>query len=135
MKTTIIALFDDSTDLERAVDKLNEQGFRDRVFDRSILAREVGAGVSPVHTLSAGPIPGSAGIAGSLPQQGDSSAVISAFQDHLAGLKLSQVQIDAYVNHLNHDSKFVIVQVPAAQAPETIRILRGANASQVNQHS
>ena len=134
MKTHIIALFDDSAALEKAVVKLSEQGFRDRVFDRSIMAREVGVGVSPVHTLSAGPIPGSAGIAGSLPQEADSAAVIGAFRDHLTRLRLSEEQIDAYINHFNHESKFVIVQVPAKRAPEVIQILRAANASQVNQH-
>ncbi len=134
MKTHIIALFDDSADLEKAVVKLNAHGFRDRVFDRSILVREVGIGVNPVHTLSAGPIPGSAGIAGSLPREGDDAAVIGAFRDHLSGLGLSEEQTDAYINHFNHDSKFVVVQVPTRQASEVVDILRGANASQVNQH-
>ena len=132
--TAIIAIFDDSKALEKAVVDLNGQGFRERVFDKAILSREIGVGVRPVHSPGMGPLSGSAGIFGSVPETTDDSAIIGAFKEHLTTLRLSEEQIDNYINHFNHEGKFLIVKVGSDKAEQAIGILREANASQVNRH-
>ena len=133
MKTTIVSLFDDSRALEKAVNELNSRGFEERVFDRASVSQEVGHGVSPLTTPGAGPTPGGAGLAHGYPE--DSSEEVSrTFRSHLSNLRLSDAEIEGYVNNFNHEAKFVIVTTERHRAADAMEILRRADASRVDQH-
>lgn len=133
MKSTIVGLFDDSLAMERAVNELTAGGFEERVFDRASISQEVGHGVGPLITPAAGPTPGGAGLAHGYPE--DSVEEVSrTFRSHLSNLRLSDAEIEGYVNNFNHEAKFVIVTTDRQRAADAIEILRRANASRVDQH-
>ena len=133
MKTTIISLFDDSLAMEKAINKLNEAGFQERVFDPATIAQEVGHGVSPTFTPGAGPTPGGVGLAHSYPEN-SRDEIVRTFRNHLSDLHLSNDQIEGYVTNFAHGAKFVIVRTDKKRATEAMDILQAANASQVNRH-
>lgn len=133
MPTTIISLFDDSLAMEKAIDRLNADGFEERVFEPANVAREVGHGVGPAFLPGAGPAPGGAGLAHSYPE--DSHAeVLRTFRNHLAALDLSESQIEDYVTSFDHQAKFVIVTTDPERAPQAMAILQAARASRVHRH-
>ncbi len=133
MKTTIVSLFDDSLALDRAVTNLSSGGFDERVFDASIVSREVGHGVSPLFTPGTGPAPGSAGLAHSYPD--DSREEVSrTFRSHLNDRGIPDDEVDAYVTNFEHGAKFVIVAVEPKRATEAMELLRNAGASRVDRH-
>ncbi len=133
MKTTIVSLFDDSRDLERAVNELNAGGFKERVFDAANVAQEVGHGTSSIFTPAAGPVPGGAGLAhGYADDSGE--ALARAFRDHLSDLHLPGDEIDSLVSSFRHGAMFVVVTTDPSRADAAIEILRNSNASRVERH-
>jgi hypothetical protein len=53
--TTIVAIFDNALDMDRAVARLAAEGFDDTVFDEAIVAQEPGS-VPPVGPVPLGPV-------------------------------------------------------------------------------
>jgi len=53
--TTIVGIFDNARDLDRAVDRLNRAGFEDTVYDEAIVSEETGHVGGGIFAPGSGP--------------------------------------------------------------------------------
>ena len=109
--TTIVGIFNDAADFEKAVERLSGADFENTVYDATIVAEglaEVGAQWFYAQVANERPVlaPGSANL---LPKP-DRNTIAKAFKDRLARQHgLSSVETDAYATTFLHDGKFVVV--------------------------
>jgi hypothetical protein len=132
--TTIVGLFDNERDLDKAVDRLARAGFEDTVYDESIVAEEVGS-IGPIFTPGTAPVTvwGSSAKP-AVPRKPDRQAVVRAFKAHLADYHLPSDVIDGYVTAFHGNVEFVLVRTDAKRAGQAIEFLKGCGAMRVNRH-
>jgi hypothetical protein len=128
--TTIVGIFDNARDLDRAVAGLARAGFEDTVYDEGIVAAEA-SNIGPV-VFASGYAPPVAwgGAQGRLSQH----AIGRAFKAHLANYHLPKEVIKAYAVMFYHNGEFLLVRSDAGRAEQAMRILRECGATRVNRH-
>jgi hypothetical protein len=133
--TTIVGIFDNSRDLDQAVERLAAARFDDTVYDEAIVTQEAG-NVSPVGPVPVGPVlaPGVVPAEGLGSVEPDLPTIVRAFKSHLADYHLSNDVIEAYAATFYHKGKFVLVRTDAERAEQAMKILRECGATQVNRH-
>jgi hypothetical protein len=135
--TTIVGIFDDAADLEKAVERLSGADFENTVYDATIVAEELAevSAARPVLAPGSGPVMGLGSDAPNLLPKPDRNTIAQAFKDRLTRQHgLSKTETDAYTTTFLHDGKFVVVEADSKRAEQAMEILRDSGASNVNRH-
>jgi hypothetical protein len=133
--TTIIGIFDDAWNVEKAIEQLTAAGFEDAVFDEAIVAEQPGsAGAIPFRAPGSGPEMVLGSDAPNLLSKPDRQTIVQAFKDQLKHHNLSNDVIGGYATAFIHDGKFVIVKTDAERAEQAMKIMRDCHATRVNRH-
>jgi hypothetical protein len=131
--TTIIGIFDNARDLDRAVNTLARAGFEDTVFDEAIVAEDAGKGDPIVFALGHAPAVPWGGAQPNFRPKPNRNAVIRAFKAHLAEYKLRDDVIEGYAITLHH-SEFLLVKTEANRAEQVVTIMRDSGAVRADRH-
>ena len=131
--TTIIGIFDNARDLDKAVDKLARAGFDETVYDESIVAEDAPRGDPIAFALGHTPATFWGGAKPVMPAKPDRGAVIRAFKAHLADYNLPEDIIEGYAITLHH-SEFVLVKTQASRADQVGTIMRECGAIRTDRH-
>jgi hypothetical protein len=132
--TAIIAIFDDSLALEKALNKLSQTDFEPRVIDPANTPAETAAGVAgipPYPTLVRPSI--DVGDSGELPPQGIDYR--KSLHDQLAQLPVAKEELHFYQEAFEHGGKFLVIETDSDDAGELAATLRQYGAARVDQHS
>ena len=134
LMTTIVGIFDNARDLDKAVERLARAGFEDTVYDEAIVGAEAVNVGPPVFAPGSAPavVWGSAEPA--LPSKPDRYTVVRAFKAHLAHCHLPNEVIEAYATSFYHNGEFVLVRTATERAEQVMDILRECGATRVNRH-
>ncbi len=151
--TTVVGIFDDASNLEKAVERLAAAGVDNTVYDESTAAAEQGrAGeirsvLPPGAIPAAGAVPGGGVVpaAGVVPAGGsggdirnsrapDQQTIVEDFKAKLADYRFSDDVIAAYARTLLHHGKFVLIKTAGDRAEQAVDILRDCGASTVDRH-
>ena len=130
--TTIIGIFDNARDLDKAVDKLARAGFEDTVYDESIVTEDTPRAEPIAFALGHVPTPFWGG-AKPVQAKPDRSSVIRAFKAHLADYHLPEEVIEGYALTLHH-SEFVLVKTRAQSADQVMAIMKDCGAIRTDRH-
>jgi hypothetical protein len=131
--TTIIGIFDNARDLDKAVNKLARAGFDETVYDESIVAADASQGEPIAFALGHTPATFWDNPKPVLPSKTDHSAVVRAFKAHLADYNLPEDVIEGYAITLHH-SEFVLVKTNASRADQARAIMRESGAIRTDRH-
>jgi hypothetical protein len=131
--TTIIGIFDNARDLDKAVNKLARAGFEETVYDESIVAEEASKGEPIAFALGHTPTAFWDNAKPVLPAKPDRGAVVRAFKAHLADYKLPDDVIEGYATTLHH-SEFVLVKTQADRADQVRTIMGECGAIRTDRH-
>ncbi|MFZ0710010.1 MAG: hypothetical protein WAM53_08220 [Terrimicrobiaceae bacterium] len=131
--TTIVGIFDNASDLDKAVGRLARAGFEDAVYDEAIVAGEPGSFSAVVFSPGYGPAVAWGSDEPSVRTKPGRHSVARAFKAHLANYHLSSEVIEGYATTFNH-SEFVLVKTGAARAEQAMEIVRQCGAMRVNRH-
>ena len=93
---TIIGIFDNSRDLDKAVNKLARAGFDETVYDESIVAEDAPKGDPIAFALGHTPATFWDNAKAVLPSKRDHSAIVRSFKAHLADYNLPADVIEGY---------------------------------------
>jgi hypothetical protein len=134
IESVVVGIFDNASDMDRAVERLAAAGFKDTVCDEAIVEEET-RNVAPVAPVPVGPVlaPGIVPTEGLESGESDVAAV-RAFKSRLAEFHLPDDVIDAYATGFQHKGKFVLVRTEPECGKHVIEILRECGASRANQH-
>ena len=135
--TTIVGIFDETEDLEKAVERLAGDDFENTVYDENIVAQELGAvaAARPVLAPGAAPEVVLGSDAPNLLPKADRQTIARTFKERLArDHNLSDTEIDAYGTTFLHHGKFVMVEADSGRAEKAMEILRNSGATKVNRH-
>jgi len=132
--TTIVGIFDNARDLDKAVGRLAREGFEDAVYDEAIVAGEVGNSGLLVFAPGSGPAVVWSTAEPALPPKPSQHSIVRAFKAHLADYHLPDGVIEAYATTFNHDGEFALVRTDPKRAEQAMEILRQCGASRVNRH-
>lgn len=94
--TTIVGIFDNTHDLDKAVGRLARAGFEDTVYDEAIVAGEALNVGPPVFAPGSAPVVVWGSPEPVLPHKPGHHAIARAFKAHLAHYHLPDQMIDAY---------------------------------------
>ncbi len=134
--TTIVGIFDDTSDVDKVLQRLADSGVDATVYDEALVTEEPGSVDPAIPTLAPGAVP--AVVLGidepNLLNKRDKNGIVRAFKGHLADYDLSEEVIEAYVTTFLHDGKFVLVKTDAKQAEQVMGILKDSGASRVDRH-
>ena len=131
--TTIIGIFDNARDLDKAVNKLARAGFDETVYDESIVAEDASMGEPIAFALGHTPAAFWDNAKPVMPSKPDRGAVIRAFKAHLADYNLPDDVIEGYAITLHH-SEFVLVKTDASRADHVGRIMTECGAIRADRH-
>jgi hypothetical protein len=131
--TTIIGIFDNARDLDKAVNKLARAGFDETVYDESIVAEDASKGEPIAFALGHTPATFWGNTKPVVPSKTDPSAVVRAFKAHLADYNLPEDVIEGYAITLHH-SEFVLVKTDASRADQAGAIMRECGAIRTDRH-
>lgn len=131
--TTIIGIFDNARDLDKAVNKLARAGFDETVYDESIVAEDASKGEPIAFALGHTPVAFWDNAKPVMPSKPDRGAVIRAFKAHLADYNLPDDVIEGYAITLHH-SEFVLVKTDASRADHVGRIMTECGAIRADRH-
>jgi hypothetical protein len=134
--TTIVGIFDNAPDLERAIERLARAGFEETVYDEAIIAEET-SNVGTVFAPGSTPAIFWGNAKPDLPPKRAGHAehtVIQSFKAHLADHHLPADAIEAYAVNFIHNGEFVLVKTDPERAGQAMEILRDCGATRVNRH-
>ena len=131
--TTIIGIFDNARDLDKAVNKLARAGFDETVYDESIVAQDASKGAPIAFALGHTPAAFWDNAKPVMPSKPDRGAVVRAFKAHLADYNLPDDVIEGYAITLHH-SEFVLVKTDASRADHVGRIMTECGAIRADRH-
>jgi len=131
--TTIIGIFDNARDLDKAVERLARAGFEDTVYDEAIVAEEANGG-PVVFAPGYAPVMVWGSAEPAVRPKPDRHAIVRAFKAHLADYQLPDDAIEAYATTFHHSGEFVLVKTDAERAEHVVRILRDCGAARANRH-
>ena len=102
--TTIVGIFDDAWNVEKAVDQLAGAGFEDTVYDEAIVAEQPGsAGAIPFRAPGSAPEKVLGSDAPNLLAKPDRHTIVQAFKAQLGHYNLSHDVIGAYATAFLHN--------------------------------
>jgi hypothetical protein len=131
MGTVIVAVFDNSQELDEADKRLTAEGFEGVVYDEAVGADEA-CEVTPV---AVGPL-----LAPSVAPTDDGSRPeadlpgLPAFRSYLAECHLPDDVVEAYATAYAHQGRFLVIRTEPECVKHIMRILQGCRASRVDQH-
>jgi hypothetical protein len=132
--TTIVAIFDDAWNVEKAIEQLAAAGFEDSVYDEAIVAEQPGsAGAIPFRAPASAP-ERVLENASNLISKPDRRTIVEAFKAQLGRYNLSHDVIGGYATAFIHDGKFVFVKTDPERAEQAKKILQDCNATRVVRH-
>jgi hypothetical protein len=133
--TTIIGIFDNARDLDKAIERLARARFQDTVYDEAIVGEEPSGGGPAVFAPGYGPPAawGSSVEPKSRPKPGQ-HAIVKAFKAHLADYDVPADVIQAYAITFYHDGEFILIKTDAERAEQAMEILRSCGATRANRH-
>jgi hypothetical protein len=133
---TIVGIFDNARDLEKAIERLARAGFEDTVYDEAIVRGEPAGGGPAVFAPGFVPPQGSSAAPELRPKPGQHAqhAIVEAFKAHLADHGLPAEVIETYAVTFNHDGEFLLVKTGAERAEQAMEILRACGATRANSH-
>jgi hypothetical protein len=131
--TTIVGIFDNARDLDRAVDRLNRAGFEDTVYDEAIVAEEMGK-VGTIFAPGYAPAEYWGNTQRDLKPKLNRHANARAFRAHLADYHLPKDVIAGYVTNFDHDGEFVLVKTRPESAKQALEIMKACGATRANRH-
>ena len=129
---TIIGIFDNARDLDKAVNKLARAGFDETVYDESIVAEDAPKGDPIAFALGHTPATFWDNAKPVLPKR-DHSAIVRSFKAHLADYNLPADVIEGYAITLHH-SEFVLVKTEASRADQAGTIMKECGAIRTDRH-
>jgi hypothetical protein len=132
--TAIIAIFDDSVALEKALTRLSNTDFEPWVIDPANTPVERGvavAGLPPYPTLVRPAI--DVDDSGELPPDG--IGYRETLREQLSELSVANEELRFYEEAFEHGGKFVIIETGSEDADEAVDIMQQCGASRVDQHS
>jgi hypothetical protein len=133
--TTIVGIFDDAWNVEKAIEQLAAAGFEDTVFDEAIVAEQPGsAGAIPFRAPGSAPERVLGEDAPNLISKPDRRTIVEAFKAHLGRYHLSHDVIGGYATAFIHDGKFILVKTEPERAEQAMKILRDCNSTRVTRH-
>ena len=132
--TTIVGIFDNARDLDKAVGRLARVGFEDTVYDEAIVAGEALNVGPPVFAPGSAPVVVWGSTEPALPHKPSHHAIARAFKAHLAHYHLPDKMIEAYATTFFHNGEFVLVRTDNERAEQAMEILRECGAMRVNRH-
>jgi hypothetical protein len=131
LESVIVAVFDNSQDLEEADKRLTAEGFGGVVYDEAVGAEEscevTPVAVGPMLAPSVAPTDSSGGRESDLP-------AIDAFRSYLAECRLPEDVIEAYATAYAHRGRFLVVITEPECIKYVMTILQECRASRVDQH-
>ena len=134
--TTIVGIFDQSGDIDKAVERLANAEVDASVYDDSSVTEEPGSIDPAVPTLAPGAVP--TVVLGAdepnLLDARDRNTVVRAFRRRLRDYDLSEEEIEAYATNFLHKGKFVLIKADADQAEQAVKILNDSGATRVDRH-
>jgi hypothetical protein len=135
---TIVGIFDNARDLDKAIERLTRAGFQHTVYDEAIVGEEPGGGGAAVFAPGYGP-PAAWGSSAepewrTKPHQHARHSIVKAFRAHLADFDVPAEVIEAYAATFNHNGEFILVRTNADRAEQAMEILRMFGATRVNRH-
>jgi hypothetical protein len=132
IRSVTIGIFDDASDVARALERLGAAGFEDTIVYDGATARHEQQDAPPVGPVPVGSIlaPGSVCAEDS----GSGEPAVRAFQSHLADYHLPDEVIEGYATTFCHDGKLIIVRTHPQRDEEVVGILRKCGASRVNRY-
>ena len=131
--TTIVGIFDNARDLDKAVERLARAGFEDTVYDEAIVSEETG-NLGGIFAPGSGPAVYWGSTERDLKPKMDRNANARAFRAHLADYRLPKDVIEGYVTNFDHDGEFVLVKSSPDRADQALEIMRTCGASRANRH-
>jgi hypothetical protein len=132
--TTIVGIFDNARDLDKAVERLARAGFEDTVYDEAIVSEETGHVGGGIFAPGSGPAVYWGDAERDLKPKLDRHANARAFRAHLADYHLPKNVIEGYVTNFDHDGEFVLVKTGPERADQALEIMRTCGASRANRH-
>jgi hypothetical protein len=135
--TTIVGIFDNARDLDKAVERLARAGFEDTVYDEAIVAEEPSNAGSVVFAPGYAPpiVWGSAEPnLNPKPDRHARHAIVQAFKAHLADYRLPNDVIEAYATTFYHNGESILVRTDNERVDQAMGILRDRGATRVNRH-
>jgi sigma-B regulation protein RsbU (phosphoserine phosphatase) len=131
---TIVGIFDNDRDLDKAVERLARVGFEHTVYNEAILGEAAINVGPPVFASGVGPavVWDSAGPA--LPSRPDHETIVRAFKAQLAHCNLPHEVIEAYATTFSDNGEFVLANTDRERAEQIVAILRESGARQVDRH-
>jgi hypothetical protein len=132
IRSVTIGIFDDASDVARALERLGAAGFEDTIVYDGATARHEQQDAPPVGPVPVGSIlaPGSVCAEDS----GSGEPAVRAFKSHLADYHLPDEVIEGYATTFCHDGKLIIVRTHPQRDEEVVGILRKCGASRVNRY-
>ncbi len=135
MITTIVAVFDNSVDLDRALTRLAEEGFDKVISDDGIMIDEAsGRGLAAFVPHLGQSVTWETGEPPRKPRKASQPEIVKAFKEHLAEHHLSDDIIEGYAVTFLHDGKFVIVDTQPKKGEDAMKIMVECGATRVNRH-
>jgi hypothetical protein len=133
--TTIVGIFDDAWNVEKAIEQLAAAGFEDTVFDEAIVAEQPGsAGAIPFRAPGSAPERVLGENAPNLISKPDRRTIVEAFKAQLGRYDFSEEVIRGYATAFIHDGKFIFVKTDPDRADQAMKILRDCNSTRVTRH-
>src|ERR1700704_1247870 len=132
-RTTIVGIFDNARDLDKAVERLARAGFEDTVYDEAIVAEEAGNGGPLVFAPGYAPVMVWGNDKADFRPKRDLHAVIRAFKSHLADHHLPNHVIEGYATTFHHN-EFLLVKTEPSRADQVVAILRECGALRVDRY-
>ena len=131
---TIVGIFDNDRDLDKAVERLARAGFEYAVYNEAILGEAAINVGPPVFASGVGPAVVWGSAESALPSRPDHETIVRAFKAQLAHCKLPNEEIEAYATTFSHNGEFVLANTDAERAEQIVAILRECGARQVDRH-
>ena len=98
--TTIVGIFDNARDLDKAVERLARAGFEDTVYDEAVVAEEPSNACLVVFAPGYAPAMVWGSAEPTLKPKLDRHAIVQTFKAHLADYHLPNEVIEAYATML-----------------------------------
>ena len=131
---TIVGIFDNDRDLDKAVERLARAGFEHTVYNEAILGEAAINVGPPVFASGVGPAVVWDSAEPALPSRPDHETIVRAFKARLGHCNLPHDVIEAYAMTFSHNGEFVLANTDSERAEQIVAILRERGARQVDRH-
>ena len=131
---TIVGIFDNDRDLDKAVERLARARFEHTVYNEAILGEAAINVGPPVFASGVGPAVVWDSAEPALPSRPDHETIVRAFKARLGHCNLPHDVIEAYAMTFSHNGEFVLANTDSERAEQIVAILRERGARQVDRH-